>query len=120
MVRMHHCESWLAAFDKTTGELRWKVPRNYDTPVEGDHGYCTPLLRHRNGREELVVWGGQHLTLHDVSNGKVVWSFGDAFNPESKPNVLSTQRGGVAVSRRRVGWGVIGCAPPVEPVNSPA
>jgi outer membrane protein assembly factor BamB len=86
VVRMHHGESWLAAFDKTTGELRWKVPRNYDTPVEGDHGYSTPLLLHRNGREELVVWGGQHLTVHDVSNGKVVWSFGDAFNPESKPN----------------------------------
>jgi outer membrane protein assembly factor BamB len=86
MVRMHHGESWLAAFDKSTGELRWKVPRNYATPVEGDHGYSTPLLLHRNGKEELLVWGGQHVTLHDVSNGKKLWSFGDAFNPELKPN----------------------------------
>ena len=86
MIRMHHGESWLAAFDKGTGELRWKVPRNYETPVEGDHGYSTPLLLHRNGKEELLVWGGQHVTLHDIFNGKVLWSFGDAFNPESKPN----------------------------------
>jgi outer membrane protein assembly factor BamB len=86
MVRMHNGESWLAAFDKSTGALCWKVPRNYETPIEGDHGYSTPLLLNRNGKEELLVWGGQHLTLHDVSNGKVLWSFGDAFNPESKPN----------------------------------
>jgi outer membrane protein assembly factor BamB len=86
MVRMHHGESWLAAFDKSTGELRWKVARNYETPIEGDHGYSTPLLLRRNGKEELLVWGGQHVTLHDVSNGKELWTFGDAFNPESKPN----------------------------------
>lgn len=86
IVRMHHGESWLAAFDKSTGELRWKVSRNYETPVEGDHGYSTPLLLHRNGKEELLVWGGQHVTLHDISGGKELWSFGEAFNPESKPN----------------------------------
>jgi outer membrane protein assembly factor BamB len=86
MVRMHHGESWLAAFDKTTGAIRWKVARNYETPVEGDHGYGTPLLLHRNGKEELLVWGGQHVTLHDVVDGKELWSFGDEFNPESKPN----------------------------------
>jgi outer membrane protein assembly factor BamB len=86
MVRMHNGESWVAAFDKSTGELRWKIPRNYETPVEGDHGYSTPLLLHRNGKEVLLVWGGQHVTLHDVSNGKELWTFGDSFNPESKPN----------------------------------
>jgi len=34
----------------------------------------------------LLVWGGQHVTLHDPADGKVLWSFGDDFNPESKPN----------------------------------
>jgi outer membrane protein assembly factor BamB len=86
MLRMHHGESWIAAFDKSTGELRWKVPRNYETPVEGDHGYNSPLVLHHNGKEQLLVWGGMHLTLHDISSGKEVWSFGDGFNPESKPN----------------------------------
>jgi outer membrane protein assembly factor BamB len=86
MVRMHHGESWIAAFDKTTGELRWKVSRNYETPVEGDHGYSTPLVLHRNGEEQLLVWGGQHLTLYEPADGKLLWSFGDDFNPEAKPN----------------------------------
>jgi len=86
MTRMHNGESWIAAFDKSTGQLRWKVPRNYETPVEGDHGYNTPLLLQRKDKEELLVWGGMHVTVHDVSDGKVLWSFGDGFNPESKPN----------------------------------
>jgi outer membrane protein assembly factor BamB len=86
IVRMHNGESWLAAFDKSTGVLGWKVPRNYETPVEGDHGYNTPQILHRNGKQELLVWGGMHVTLHDASDGKLLWSFGDGFNPESKPN----------------------------------
>src|SRR6266487_568537 len=36
MVRMHNGESWLAAFDKASGQMRWKVARNYQTPTEGD------------------------------------------------------------------------------------
>lgn len=82
-VRMHKGESWLAAFDKMTGELKWKVARNYKTPTEGDHGYATPVVIQHRGAEALLVWGAQHLTLHDVTNGKVLWTCGD-FNPESK------------------------------------
>ena len=82
---MHHGESWLAAFDKRTGNLRWKVARNYETPVEGDHSYATPILSEHQGKEALVVWGAQHLTAHDSANGKLLWSCGD-FNPESKNN----------------------------------
>src|SRR5262249_48051230 len=33
VARMHHGESWLAAFDKRTGALRWKEARNYKTSV---------------------------------------------------------------------------------------
>jgi outer membrane protein assembly factor BamB len=83
MARMHHGESWLAAFDKTTGQMRWKVARNYETPNEGDHGYSTPqVIRHR-GREALLVWGGLHLTAHDTADGKLLWSCGN-FNPEAR------------------------------------
>ena len=81
MARMHKGESWLAAFDKATGEMRWKTPRNYKTPVEGDHGYSTPLVIKHDGKEALLVWGAEHLTIHDVDAGKVLWTCGD-FNPE--------------------------------------
>ena len=81
MARMHKGESWLAAFDKTTGEMQWKIARNYKTPIEGDHGYATPLVIEYEGKEALLVWGAEHLTIHDVDGGKVLWSCGN-FNPD--------------------------------------
>lgn len=80
MVRMHQGESWLAAFDKVTGELAWKVARNFQTPVECDHGYSTPLVIPYQGRESILVWGAQHLTIHNADDGEVTWSCGN-FNP---------------------------------------
>lgn len=82
MARMHQGESWLAAFDKTTGEMTWKVPRNYKTPVECDHGYATPLVIQHQGKESILVWGAEHLTIHDAANGDVTWSCGN-FNPDA-------------------------------------
>jgi outer membrane protein assembly factor BamB len=83
MARMHKGESWLAAFDKQSGEMAWKVARNYETPVECDHGYSTPLVIQHEGKESLLVWGAEHLTIHDASSGEVVWSCGN-FNPDQQ------------------------------------
>jgi outer membrane protein assembly factor BamB len=82
---MHHGESYLAAFDKVSGDLHWKVSRNYETPIEGDHSYATPIVIGQRGREAILVWGGQHLTAHDAADGKILWSCGE-FNPDSKKN----------------------------------
>jgi outer membrane protein assembly factor BamB len=84
LARMHHGESWLAAFDKQTGELRWKVDRNYKTPMECDHGYTTPVVIEHDGQEAVLVWGAEHVTVHDAANGDVLWSCG-GFNPDSQP-----------------------------------
>jgi outer membrane protein assembly factor BamB len=85
IARMHHGDSWLAAFDKSTGKLRWKVARNYETPVEGDHGYTTPLVLQREGKESLLVWGAEHVTAHDSADGRLLWSCG-GFNPRAVAN----------------------------------
>ncbi len=82
MTRMHQGESWLAAFDKATGEIAWKVARNYSVPTECDHGYSTPLVIQHQGKESILVWGAEHLTIHNASDGQVVWSCGN-FNPEA-------------------------------------
>lgn len=82
MARMHQGESWLAAFDKQSGEMKWKVARNFMTPVECDHGYTTPLVVQYQGKESILVWGAQHLTLHNASDGQVTWSCGN-FNPDA-------------------------------------
>ena len=81
MARMHAGDSWLAAFDKTNGDLAWKVDRNYSTPLEGDQCYTTPLVIEHDGKQAVLVWGAQHLTLHDAVDGQAYWSCGD-FNPE--------------------------------------
>jgi outer membrane protein assembly factor BamB len=85
IARMHHGESWLAAFDKSSGQMRWKVPRNFETPVEGDHAYTTPLVIDQRGKEAVLVWGGQHVTAHDATNGQLLWSCRD-FNPQAIAN----------------------------------
>jgi outer membrane protein assembly factor BamB len=82
---MHHGESYLAAFDKVSGDLHWKVARNYETPIEGDHSYSSPLIIQHDGKEAILVWGAQHLTAHDAADGKMLWSCGD-FNPQSMKN----------------------------------
>jgi outer membrane protein assembly factor BamB len=84
LARMHHGESWLAAFDKQTGELRWKVARNFQTPMECDHGYTTPVVIEHRGREAILVWGAEHVTVHDAADGSVLWTCGD-FNPAKTP-----------------------------------
>lgn len=82
VARMHQGESWLAAFDKRTGELRWKTDRTYEVPREIDNGYTTPIVVRHEGKEALLTWGAQHLTLHDAADGRLLWSCGD-FNPSA-------------------------------------
>ncbi len=82
MTRMHSGESWIAGFDKTTGELRWQEARHYKAPTENDNGYTTPVAFQHQGKEALLLWGADHLTAHDASNGKLLWFCG-GFNPES-------------------------------------
>ncbi|MDB6068070.1 MAG: outer rane biosis protein BamB [Pedosphaera sp.] len=85
VARMHHGESYMAAFDKSTGALHWKVARNYVTSLEGDNSYTTPLVIRDDGKEALLVLGGEHLTAHDAADGKLLWSCG-GFNPQGKAN----------------------------------
>lgn len=82
---MHHGNSYLIAFDKLSGNAHWRVSRDYPTPDEGDHSYTTPIVYQEHGAQALLVWGGEHLTAHDASDGKIIWSCG-GFNPEAKTN----------------------------------
>ena len=81
LTRLHDGESWIAGFDKATGELRWQQKRNYETPTENNNGYTTPVFFEHAGRKALLVWGADHLTAHDAADGSLLWSCGQ-FNPE--------------------------------------
>ncbi len=82
LVRMHDGESWIAAFNKSDGKLAWKVARNYSVPTENDQCYTTPLVFEYQGRESILTWGAEHVTIHDAADGKLVWNCGD-FNLEA-------------------------------------
>ena len=81
LSRLHNGESWIAAWDKATGELRWKTARDLPAPTENDNGYATPLAVKRGESTELIVWGNDRLTAYDAADGRLVWS-ADGFNPE--------------------------------------
>ena len=100
LTRMHQGESWIAGFDKVTGELRWQQRRNYQVPSENDNGYTTPVFFEHQGRKSLLVWGADHLTAHAASDGALLWSCG-GFNPRETANwpAIATPviHGGIAV-----------------------
>ncbi len=81
VARMHGGESWIAAFDKLNGELRWRELRNFKVPVENNNGYTTPLLFQHQDKPALLVWGSDQLTAHEAATGKVLFTCG-GFNPQ--------------------------------------
>jgi len=81
---LHAGDSYLVAFDLKTGEVLWKEPRQYVVPVEADQSYASPQLAAVGGRPIVVVLGADHLTGHDVANGKMIWECG-GFNPDNQP-----------------------------------
>jgi outer membrane protein assembly factor BamB len=80
---MHKGESFLAAFDKKSGEMAWKTARNYECPTEGDHSYATPTVIQHKGQQAILTWGAEHVTVHRATDGKLLWSCG-GFNPKGK------------------------------------
>ena len=66
----HEGDSFIAAFDKDTGEQRWKVPRDEPT------SWTTPLVIDDNGRALAVVSGANRVRAYDVKTGKEVWQCG--------------------------------------------
>ena len=62
--------SYIAAFDRRNGELRWKTPR------EEMDGYATPLLYQPAGGRQVVITASRgQLGAHRVDNGKRLWSW---------------------------------------------
>ncbi len=82
---MRKGNSWLLAFDQTTGEVVWKKERNFQTPPECDHSYATPTLINHDGREAILVWGAERLSAHSSKDGEMFW-VSTGFNPKQKKN----------------------------------
>jgi outer membrane protein assembly factor BamB len=77
--------SYLAAFDRTTGELLWKHDRDLGAPEEAAQSYSTPVVVKGTPAlgepdEVLFVLGADHVTAHDAADGREVWRAG-GLNP---------------------------------------
>ena len=59
--------SWLAAIDRRTGEIVWRVKR-----VEGD-SFGSPIVAHVAGRDQLLLAGKETITSYDPVTGDIVW-----------------------------------------------
>jgi len=77
---MHSGPSYLAAFQKDTGELLWKHDRELGAPEEAAQSYATPVVVTENGSETIVVLGADHVTAHDAATGVEKWRLG-GLNP---------------------------------------
>ena len=73
--------SYLIAFDKKTGDQKWKTDRMVGAPQEAAQSYSTPVVVEQNGEEWIAVMGADHLTLNRASDGKEIGRLG-GFNPE--------------------------------------
>lgn len=69
-------KSYLVAHDKRTGKERWAVARDTGAKEEWADSYTTPLLHRANGRDELIVLGGNVLDAYDPATGKQLWRSG--------------------------------------------
>ena len=61
-------QSWVSAFDATTGELNWRQDRNES------HSWATPLVWQNEQRTELVVPGRIRNRSYSL-DGKLLWEF---------------------------------------------
>ncbi len=77
---MQSDNSYIVAFDKTTGKEIWKQDRNLAAPKEASQSYSTPVVVNQNSKELLYVLGADHVTAHDVRTGKEIWRVG-GLNP---------------------------------------
>lgn len=64
----HDGQSYLAALDKSTGDVVWKTPRTHQT-----RSYVTPLLRQVDGNMQAVMTGSKRVAGFDPRTGKRLW-----------------------------------------------
>ncbi len=68
--------SYIAAFNKTTGEKVWFHKRKLPAKFDGPDAYSTPSIAKLGGREVLLISGSDHVTAHDPRTGKQLWISG--------------------------------------------
>ncbi len=63
----HEAGSFLHAFDKHTGKLLWKVPRDEKT------SWSTPLIVEHEGKPQIIVSASKRVRSYDLATGAQLW-----------------------------------------------
>jgi outer membrane protein assembly factor BamB len=66
-------QSYLVAHDLQSGRERWKTLRMTGADAEEGDAYTTPLLMEADGRQQLLVMGGNQLDAYDPRDGRQLW-----------------------------------------------
>ncbi len=102
-------ESYLLAMNPATGKELWRTLRSSSAEAESLEAFSTPTPFKHNGREELLVVGGDCISGHDPDTGKEYWRWG-TWNPTR----IGHWR---LVPSPTVGGGVVlACAPKDAPI----
>jgi outer membrane protein assembly factor BamB len=64
----HDIDSFLVAFDRATGQVRWKIPR-----PDAVRSYATPVVWTHEGRTEILVAGALQLGAFAPADGQRLW-----------------------------------------------
>ncbi|MCH8046371.1 MAG: PQQ-binding-like beta-propeller repeat protein [Planctomycetes bacterium] len=64
----HKGGGYLASLDRATGDVKWKTERP-KLP-----SYCSPVVYHIGGRDQLLIAGCKLVASYDPNTGKQLWS----------------------------------------------
>jgi outer membrane protein assembly factor BamB len=65
----HDTGSFLASYDKKTGEQLWRTDRS-----EFSRNYCTPFIWEVDGKQQIVMAGTLRVAGYDFESGRELWT----------------------------------------------
>lgn len=72
--------SYVLGVNAATGKDLWKHPRPTTARGESQDAYTSPIPVLVDGRQQILIFGGDCLTSHDADSGTELWRFG-GWNP---------------------------------------
>jgi len=73
--------SYILCMDPQTGDYLWKHNRPSEAWDESRESYSTPIPFEHEGREEILIFGGDCMSGHNPQTGEEYWRWG-SWNPE--------------------------------------
>ncbi|QOV89337.1 outer membrane protein assembly factor BamB family protein [Humisphaera borealis] len=102
--------SYLLALDPLSGKELFRVVRPTDAVQETKESYATPIpYTTKEGREEILIVGGDAVTGHDPVTGKEIWRY-TGWDPKKEPFWRLIPSVGIG------GGMILACAPKNGPV----